>query len=35
VELLATTPEEHAVDIDREKTKWPALVKKSGATFGY
>ena len=30
-EPLATTPEEYAADIDREETKWSALVKKSGA----
>jgi len=31
-EPLPTTPEEYAADIDREETKWSALVKKSGAT---
>ena len=31
-EPLPTSPEEHAADIDREETKWSALVKKSGAT---
>jgi tripartite-type tricarboxylate transporter receptor subunit TctC len=30
-EPLATTPEEYAADIDREETKWSALVKSSGA----
>ena len=30
-EPLATTPEEYAADIDREETKWAALVKASGA----
>jgi tripartite-type tricarboxylate transporter receptor subunit TctC len=30
-EPLASTPEEHAVDIDREETKWSAIVRKSGA----
>jgi tripartite-type tricarboxylate transporter receptor subunit TctC len=30
-EPLATTPEEYARDIDREETKWSALVKASGA----
>ena len=30
-EPLATTPEEYAADIDREETKWSAIVKKSGA----
>jgi tripartite-type tricarboxylate transporter receptor subunit TctC len=30
-EPLATTPEEYAADIDREETKWSALVKASGA----
>ena len=30
-EPLATTPEEYAADIDREETKWSALVKTSGA----
>jgi tripartite-type tricarboxylate transporter receptor subunit TctC len=30
-EPLATTPEEYASDIDREETKWSALVKASGA----
>jgi tripartite-type tricarboxylate transporter receptor subunit TctC len=30
-ELLATSPEEYAADIDREETKWSALVKASGA----
>ncbi len=30
-EPLSTTPDEYAVDIDREETKWSALVKKSGA----
>jgi tripartite-type tricarboxylate transporter receptor subunit TctC len=31
-EPLPTSPEEYAADIDREETKWSALVKKSGAT---
>ena len=31
-EPLATTPEEYAADIDREESKWSALVKASGAT---
>jgi len=30
-EPLPSTPEEHAVDIDKEETKWSAIVKKSGA----
>ena len=30
-EPLPTTPAEYAADIDREETKWSALVKKSGA----
>jgi tripartite-type tricarboxylate transporter receptor subunit TctC len=30
-EPLASTPEEYAADIDREETKWSAIVKKSGA----
>ncbi len=30
-EPLATTPEEYAADIDREETKWSAIVKKAGA----
>jgi tripartite-type tricarboxylate transporter receptor subunit TctC len=30
-EPLPTTPEEYAADIDREETKWSALVIKSGA----
>jgi tripartite-type tricarboxylate transporter receptor subunit TctC len=30
-EPLASTPEEYAVDIDREETKWSAIVKASGA----
>jgi tripartite-type tricarboxylate transporter receptor subunit TctC len=29
---LSTSPDEYAADIDREETKWSALVKKSGAT---
>jgi tripartite-type tricarboxylate transporter receptor subunit TctC len=28
---LPSTPEEYAADIDREETKWSAVVKKSGA----
>jgi tripartite-type tricarboxylate transporter receptor subunit TctC len=31
-EPLASTPEEYAADIDREETKWSAIVRKSGAT---
>jgi tripartite-type tricarboxylate transporter receptor subunit TctC len=31
-EPLPSSPEEYAADIDREETKWSALVKKSGAT---
>jgi len=30
-EPLASTPEEYATDIDKEETKWSAIVKKSGA----
>jgi tripartite-type tricarboxylate transporter receptor subunit TctC len=30
-EPLVSTPEEYAVDIDREETKWSAIVRKSGA----
>ena len=30
-ELLSTTPEEYAADIDREETKWSKVVKVSGA----
>jgi tripartite-type tricarboxylate transporter receptor subunit TctC len=30
-EPLPSTPEEYAADIDREETKWSAIVKKSGA----
>jgi tripartite-type tricarboxylate transporter receptor subunit TctC len=30
-EALASTPEEYAADIDREETKWSAIVRKSGA----
>ena len=30
-EPLPSTPEEYAADIDREETKWSAVVKKSGA----
>ena len=30
-EPLASTPEEYAADIDKEETKWSAIVKKSGA----
>ena len=30
-EPLVTTPEEYAADIDREETKWSAVVRKSGA----
>lgn len=31
-EPLPTSPAEYSVDIDREETKWSAIVKKSGAT---
>jgi tripartite-type tricarboxylate transporter receptor subunit TctC len=30
-EPLLSTPDEYAADIDREETKWSAIVKKSGA----
>jgi tripartite-type tricarboxylate transporter receptor subunit TctC len=30
-EPLPSTPGEYAADIDREETKWSAIVKKSGA----
>ena len=30
-EPLPSTPEEYAVDIDREETKWSQVVKTSGA----
>ena len=30
-EPLVSTPEEYAADIDREETKWSAIVKTSGA----
>jgi tripartite-type tricarboxylate transporter receptor subunit TctC len=30
-EPLASTPEEYAADIDREETKWSAIVRQSGA----
>ncbi len=30
-EPLGSTPEEYAADIDREETKWAAIVKRSGA----
>ncbi|MEW6450166.1 MAG: tripartite tricarboxylate transporter substrate binding protein [Pseudomonadota bacterium] len=30
-EPLVSTPEEYATDIDKEETKWSAIVKKSGA----
>jgi tripartite-type tricarboxylate transporter receptor subunit TctC len=29
-EPLPTSPEEYVADIDREETKWSALVKESG-----
>src|SRR6266540_3776187 len=32
-EPLASTPEEYAADIDREETKWSAIVRKSGASL--
>jgi tripartite-type tricarboxylate transporter receptor subunit TctC len=28
---LPSTPDEYAADIDREETKWSAIVRKSGA----
>jgi tripartite-type tricarboxylate transporter receptor subunit TctC len=30
-EPLPSTPDEYAADIDREETKWSAIVRKSGA----
>ena len=30
-EPLVTTPEEYAADIDREETKWSAVVRRAGA----
>ena len=33
-EPLPSTPEEYAADIDREETKWSAVVKKSGRQGG-
>ena len=30
-EPLLSTPEEYTADIDREESKWSAIVKKSGA----
>jgi len=30
-EPLTSTPEEYAADIDKEETKWSAIIKKSGA----
>jgi hypothetical protein len=30
-EPLPTTPAEYAADIDREETKWSAIVRMSGA----
>ena len=30
-EPLASTPEDYAADIDREETKWSAIVRASGA----
>jgi len=30
-EVMGSTPEEYAADIDREETKWSAIVKMSGA----
>ena len=30
-EPLPSTPEEYAADIDKEETKWSAIVRKSGA----
>ena len=32
-EPMASTPEEYAADIDREETKWSAIVRKSGASL--
>jgi tripartite-type tricarboxylate transporter receptor subunit TctC len=36
-EPMASTPEEYAADIDREETKWSAIVRKSapGRNDGY
>ena len=28
---MPTTPEDYAADIDREETKWSAIIKQSGA----
>jgi tripartite-type tricarboxylate transporter receptor subunit TctC len=33
-EPMLSTPEQYAADIDREETKWSAIVKKSGAKAG-
>jgi hypothetical protein len=30
----STTPEEHAVIIDREETKWSAVIHGAGITLG-
>jgi tripartite-type tricarboxylate transporter receptor subunit TctC len=30
-EPLASTPEQYAADIDKEETKWSAIVRKAGA----
>jgi hypothetical protein len=30
----STTPEEHAATIDREETKWPAVIHAAGVTLG-
>jgi tripartite-type tricarboxylate transporter receptor subunit TctC len=30
-EPFPSTPEEYTADIDKEETKWSAIVKKSGA----
>src|SRR4029077_12203095 len=34
-EPLVSTPEEYAADIDREETKWSAIVKASGAKVDF
>jgi len=30
-EVMGSTPEEYAADIDREETKWSEIVRRSGA----
>ena len=30
-EAMPSTPEDYAADIDREETKWSAIVRQSGA----